>query len=307
VGVNVSGSSQTDGAGGGSGIGTGYAHETGADSRIEHLVIANGNVSGNSKTGAAGGGSGIGTGCAWNNGANSSIKTLTIVDANVSGSSTAGGEGGGSGIGIGRSFEAGSDSNVGCLRLSGNLILLCDSFRASRILISNASVLVFTQGDRVFEASPDLFGMDFLMILYGTASFELNEPSVVGRPSLCIGDMTLPVRECTWRFCVSGVVCSATVVGAIRGLFALLPGGGAYSVQADGAVSGFLGPSEDETTFHVFPEGTFFPHGYFHLTGTNNFVKTRSLSFTESGNQILERRSVLVATAWFLFFGFDVN
>jgi hypothetical protein len=97
-----------------------------------------------------------------------------------------------------------------------------------------------------------------------------------------------------------------------------------------------LGPSEGETSFQVSSGGSFFPRGYFNLvaqtegkplvmqtegkltvtqtegkhlvtqTEGTELRESPSLSFTLFKNPISKHRSVLVATSWFLFFGFDL-
>jgi hypothetical protein len=100
--------------------------------------------------------------------------------------------------------------------------------------------------------------------------------------------------------------CFEPVFGATRGLFTLVPGEGLHSILADGPASGFLVPSDGETSFPVSSHGSFFPQAYFrplHRTPRPTTSPSPSAYFTRSANDLRKRRSLLVATGWFLFFG----
>jgi hypothetical protein len=323
---------------GGSGIGTGNAYNVASNSTIGNLTIANGNVTG-SAISTQNGGSGIGTGCTYNAGANSGIGNLTIANGNVTGTSWTGSSYGGSGIGTGSISSSGNSgienliivngnvtgrtasaasggsaigtgygSAIANLRLLGNATLVCDSLRASSIFVWNASVFFFTQNTQLFQTTPDLSGRVRLTILYGSAASAPQEPSLVAFPYLSIGNISLPFQD-GWRFCTSEGLCSEYASQTIRGLFALVPGAGNHSIIAEGAVSGFLGPSEEEDSFDVESAGSFFSRGYFNLitqptqTLSASVTETASSSFcfTHWGKRISIRRSAFVAIARFLF------
>jgi hypothetical protein len=147
--------------------------------------------------------------------------------------------------------------------LSGNLTLFCDSVRASKVTVSNASVFAFTPSSRLFETTPELSGHVCLTILYGTATTGPQESFSTGtNPYLAIGSFSLPAGD-RWRFCLSGRVCSGYFFGEIRGLFTLVPDAGSYSIIAEGGVTGFLGPSASETGFDVSSTVSFFQEAYF--------------------------------------------
>jgi hypothetical protein len=307
---NLSGASETSQRWGGSGIGTGGTDQPGANTGIGTLTILDGNVSGRSTAGSYGG-SGIGTGCVYTSGVNSSISILAILGGNVSGT-TASGISGGSGIGTGFA-SLGGNSAVGDLGLSGNLTLFCDSLRASRISIWNASVLFVTQGDRLFEITPNVSGAALLAILYGNRTAEPHEPLLTDFPFLSIGNINFPVED-SWRFCFSRGICSDGVFRNIHSLFTFVPDEGLYSILVEGAVRGFLGPAQGEATFRVPRNGSFVPQAYFNFinatstprpTPTSTPRPTPSMSsyFTGWGNQIWKHKSRVVAMRWFLFFG----
>jgi hypothetical protein len=173
-------------------------------------------------------------------------------------------------------------------------------------LIRDASVLFFTPRDQLFDQMPVLSGNVRLTILYGTAKTTTHEPMLTGLPFLSLGSFTLPVNDSSWRFCVSGGIFSQPLFGDIRGLFALVPAEGPYSIIADGAVRGFLllGPSEGENTFQIpgTASGMSVSHAYFnYITPTSTASPTPTHFFTIWETQTWKRSSIFLATGWFLF------
>jgi hypothetical protein len=256
-GGNVTGSTAT-GTGGyaGSGIGTGVAFYAG-HSRIERLAIENARVIGS--TGNANfGGSGIGTGAADQ--ADSGMAELTIENSIVIGTTGTSGVGG-SGIGTGATANSGN-SAIGVLAFSGTLTIVCDSL-TGQILVSGASISAFTQSGSLFPTTTQVQGSLDLTIVYGMAASSAQEPSLAGLRSLSIGNFTLPA-EGRWRFAVSGQGYSPYFSGTIRGLFALIPDWGSYTILADGPFQAFLGPSTDTNSFEVSANDSFLPVAYLH-------------------------------------------
>jgi hypothetical protein len=322
---NVSGSSLAAEYWGGSGIGTGYASDINSNTAIKNLTILNGNVTGTSRAPQGYTGSGIGTGSS--HAGNSGIATLTIVNGNVTGVSTGASDGAtvspsGIGTGVGNLVDA--ITAIGELRVLGNTTLFCDSLRASKISIADASVVLVTHGSSLLEATPDLSGTVFLTILYGTARSGAHEERLTGSPYLSIGDMTLPGQNAGWRFCISVGVCTPSIVQEIHGLFTLVPGDGLYSIVAEGPERGFLGPSEGATGFQVETGGSAFPQAYLTLitpTVSHSAISTESPSatatesrsvisieepssyFTSPANHIGKPRCTIFASSWFLLFG----
>jgi hypothetical protein len=159
----------------------------------------------------------------------------------------------------------------------GTLTLVCDLLRVPNVLVSNASI--FTPNARLFETSPSVSG--HLMILYGTATEDAQEPSLTGTSYLSIGNLSLPL-EGGWRFLVSGRDWSPYFFG-VRGLFVLVAGEGSYWIVAEGPSRGFLGPTEDSSAFPILSNGSFFPAAYFTFipaTPTNVFVESAALALS---------------------------
>jgi hypothetical protein len=134
--------------------------------------------------------------------------------------------------------------------------------RASQVSVWDAALFFFTPSDRLFDTTPTLFGKVYMTIFYETTRTEVQEPSLTGVPYLSIGNISLPA-DGSWRFCVSGANCSQSIARDVRSLFALVPNEESYSILAEGAERGFLGPSQDANTFVVPSIGSFVPTAYF--------------------------------------------
>jgi hypothetical protein len=139
--------------------------------------------------------------------------------------------------------------------------VFCEWLRALSVSVRDASVFVFTPGNKLFEATPVLSGRVFMMILYGTPKGEAQESALVGFPSVAIGNLSLP-DDGVWRFCLSGAVCSQPTYQTTRGLFILVSDEGPYSIVAEGTSRGFLVPSENENTFMASSNGSFASTAY---------------------------------------------
>jgi hypothetical protein len=157
--------------------------------------------------------------------------------------------------------------------------LVCDLLRVPNVLVSNASI--FTPNARLFGTAPSVSG--HLMILYGTATDEAQEPLLTGS-HLSIGSLILPL-EGRWRFLVSGRDWSPSFFGGVHGLFVLVPGEGSYWIVAEGPSRGFLSPTEDSRAFTVSSNGSFFPVA--HFIGP---TPTPSNAFVESAAPTISRR-----------------
>jgi hypothetical protein len=130
--------------------------------------------------------------------------------------------------------------------------------------ISGQNAAIFTQNAPLFNTTAGLSGR--LTVLYGAVSKGAQEPSSDGVSSLSIGNLSLPSRG-GWRFCLGEQDCSPYIPQAIWGLYTLLPGEGSYSIIVDGPERGFLGPTQDNNTFEVSADGSFFDVAYFIWTG----------------------------------------
>jgi hypothetical protein len=126
--------------------------------------------------------------------------------------------------------------------------------------ISGQTATIFTPNAGLFNTTSRLSGR--LTVLYGAVSQRSQEPSFEGISPLSIGNLSLPSRG-GWRFCVEGQGCSSYIQQEIRGLYTLVPGEGSYSIVAEGPERGFLGPTEDNNTFEVSSNGSFFNVAYF--------------------------------------------
>jgi hypothetical protein len=113
--------------------------------------------------------------------ASSAIGHLEIANANVTASTTTAGAYVGTDIGTGYQANYGN-STIGDLSLSGDITLVCDSLRGSRILVSTASVYMFAQKTQVFKTTPDLSGTVFVTILYPTTAAVAQESLLDGFP-----------------------------------------------------------------------------------------------------------------------------
>jgi hypothetical protein len=126
--------------------------------------------------------------------------------------------------------------------------------------ISGQNATIFTPNARLFDTTARLSGR--LTVLYGSVSQDAQEASSEGISSLSIGNLSLPSGG-GWRFCVEGQDCSSYIQEEIRGLYTLVAGEGSDSLVAEGRERGFLGPTEDNNTFEVSSNGSFFPVAYF--------------------------------------------
>jgi hypothetical protein len=233
---------------GGAGIGTGSG-EGSHVSTIGRVTIKNATASGSSSGDRSG--AGIGTGSVYLGG-DTGVGTMTIEDSNVTGTVSGGG-----GSGIGTGWTQSGNTAIGSLLLS-RVRAVCSSLRAPNISVSNA--WIFAPNPGLFQAAPTVSGA--LTLFYGNAANAAQESKLAGVPHLSIGSLSLPV-EGGWRFCISGQDCSPYFSEVIRGVFALVPSPGSYSVVAEGPLKGLLGPSEGSNSFGVSASGSFYSVAYF--------------------------------------------
>jgi hypothetical protein len=167
-----------------------------------NLTIVSGNISASSSSN----GSGIGSGSATGNGS-STVGALSLLGGTIRANGTL------AGIGSG-----GDGGEVGRVVFSGTIALICNAAKAkfpvnaSSILLSNASLIFGTDGDRLFGSSPSREGWLELTILYGRAtSREAEAVSGLNAAFLQIGNLSFspPVDlegspAWRWIFCVSG-------------------------------------------------------------------------------------------------------
>jgi hypothetical protein len=187
--------------------------------------------------------------------------------------------------------------------------MVCDSLRGSKIVVSNASVYIFAPSAGLFAIIPELSGTVFLTILYPNTATTAQEPSFAGSPSLSIGDITLPASD-SWRFCLSGANCSQSVFRAVRSIFTVVPESGRYSIIAEGAERGFLGPSDEDNGFEISSTSSFVTKAGFEsilptltppTTAWPTFLDSPSSPFTARIDRVWRRRSVLRGSFGFLF------
>jgi hypothetical protein len=151
--------------------------------------------------------------------------------------------------GIGCGGEGGA---VGLLIFSGTAAVICNggpgqfAVNASSIVLSNASVIFGTAGDRLFGVSPSREGRLSLAILYGNATSREAEPlSSLDAPILQIGNVSFdpPLdgdgsAAVGWTFCVSGsdagncIAAHFTEVREVKSVILSIPSLGSYSIRA---------------------------------------------------------------------------
>jgi hypothetical protein len=188
---------------------------------------------------------------------------FTIVSGNITASSSSSGSA--SGIGSGFDADGGASTikangtragigsgvdggGVGQLTFSGTVSLICDvngtafPINALSILLSNASLIVGTHGDRLFGVNPFRQGWLNLTILYGAATLDDSAQfSTLNSVILEIANLSFnrPMGAALpWTFCISQgdtadcLATQSTEMTEVRSAFVSLPSVGFYSIRA---------------------------------------------------------------------------
>jgi hypothetical protein len=161
-------------------------------------------------------------------------------------------------VGIGSHGEGGL---VQSLRFSGNPVLICNTkvgtfpVNATSVVLSDASLIFVTQGNRLFGASPSQQRSLNLTILYGNVTWEGSEPlSRLNANFLQIADFKLPLSD-EWVLCISGENherCFGTETLVPKGIILSVPSKGNYSIRAtDGNLSAILETPDYNQVFEV--------------------------------------------------------
>jgi hypothetical protein len=215
------------------------------------------------------------------------IENGTVTGSSTSNSPRMNRSYGGSGIGV--LYDAQSESAgiarlkilggrvegamfvAGFLDVSGDLVVICDSLRASSILIWNTSLLIASRNTALFSVNPSFLGSVDLTVVYGetSASSAVSWFSGLNSSLLHIGDVSLPVVG-GWEFCVTRVgdesaqKCFFDEFRKVESLLTSVDGNGFYSIAAQrDELDGFLGLSDGSLVFHVSSSLSSFPNAHF--------------------------------------------
>jgi hypothetical protein len=225
-----------------------------------------------------GGGYGPGTGV-------SSIGTITLINSTVNAASSSGGCGLGS---VSNSSSVGSiaivggtiqcrgargepsigSSGVGRLAVSGAAVVRCEStVDCPCVVLGNGSLVLATDGSRLFATAPSRSGELSLWILYGGFTVAGTEPlQDLGLLCLHLGGMTLPDLG-PWTFSLAGPGAEQSLARGVRdvgSLIASVTGPGNYSIFAAGDnVSGCLAGTDGELQFRVGDAGLYVGSAHF--------------------------------------------
>jgi hypothetical protein len=296
---NITASSSSYGSGIGSGLG-----EIG-NSTVVNLTIVSGNITANSSSY----GSGIGSGQGIQSGS-STVEFLSVLGGTIRSDGVL--------VGIG---SGGEGSETRRVTFSGTVAVICNAdgtkfpINASSILLSDASLIFVTQGDRLFGVSPSHEGWLNLTILYGSTTSPEAEPLLgLNAAILQIGNLSfnppidwhgsaaLPCTFCISRAGDGGCIAThSTEVTEVESAVLSLPSSGSYSIRAmlDGWIGVFETP-EGVSLVNISSNFTFIEEGQLVWFQAMTSSPSPTASFTVALIVFLHSRKMIFQ----LLFGF---